>query len=173
MYHLVRIDHRHNFSIYSALLHLRSAVGSGADFRLETVAFVPQLFLAVVAIPLTLSGKDLAGAMLVQTFAFVTFNKVCTSQYFLWYLVFLPFYLPDSVFLKSGKLGIFSLIAWVLGQAVWLQQGYKLEFLGESTFVPGLWLANIFFFGINCVILGIIVGDVASQSTLVSSKKTD
>lgn len=110
--------------------------------------------------------------MLAQTFAFVTFNKVCTSQYFLWYLVFLPLYLPDSVFMKNRKLGLWSLAAWVVGQAAWLQQGYQLEFLGQSTFVPGLWLATILFFGVNCGILGPIVSDIASlpPSTPVSKK---
>ena len=98
--------------------------------------------------------------MLAQTFAFVTFNKVCTSQYFLWYMVFLPFYLPRSSLIRRPVLGLTVLLAWVLGQAVWLQQAYMLEFLGRSTFVPGLWLATLVFFGVNCWILGIIVQDV-------------
>lgn len=77
-HHLTRIDHRHNFSPYSTLLYLASA--GGASYRFETLAFLPQLLLAVVAIPLALAKRSLATAMLAQTFAFVTFNKVCTSQ---------------------------------------------------------------------------------------------
>jgi phosphatidylinositol glycan class M len=46
-------------------------------------------------------------------------------------------------------------------QALWLQQGYQLEFLGNSTFVPGLWLASILFFLVNCWILSIVISDVA------------
>lgn len=48
--------------------------------KLESLAFLPQLFLSAVAIPLALSKNDLPSTMLAQTFAFVTFNKVCTSQ---------------------------------------------------------------------------------------------
>lgn len=162
-YHLTRIDHRHNFSVYNTLLHLRSATTSASGVQVESLAFLPQLSLAVVAMPLLLGKKDIAGTMLAQTFAFVTFNKVCTSQYFLWYMVFLPFYLPRSSFIRKPKLGIAALIAWVMGQAVWLQQGFQLEFLGKSTFVPGLWLATILFFGVNCWILGIIVGDIQAN----------
>ena len=55
---------------------------------------------------------------------------------------------------------------WVLGQVVWLQQGYELEFLGKSTFVPGLWLAGIVFFCVNCWILGIIVKDIGLQTQI-------
>jgi hypothetical protein len=79
-YHLTRIDHRHNFSVYNTLLHIKSAIGSSSSMGVESLAFLPQLFLSVVAIPLLLAKKDLASTMLAQTFAFVTFNKVCTSQ---------------------------------------------------------------------------------------------
>lgn len=78
LHHLARIDHRHNFSPYSSLLYL-SASGD-VDSGFEGLAFLPQLFLVVVALPLVLAKKGLTGTMLAQTFAFVGFNKVCTSQ---------------------------------------------------------------------------------------------
>ena len=82
LHHLTRIDHRHNFSPYNILLHLSSAIGPSGNggWKFESLAFVPQLFLSAVATPLVLAKKDLGGAMLAQTFAFVAFNKVCTSQ---------------------------------------------------------------------------------------------
>ena len=81
LHHLTRIDHRHNFSPYNTLLHLSSAVPSATGtVKFESLAFVPQLALSAVLIPLALAKKDLAGTMLAQTFAFVAFNKVCTSQ---------------------------------------------------------------------------------------------
>lgn len=80
-YHLSRIDHRHNFSPYNTLLYLNSSPGgSQSTFELERLAFVPQLLLSAVMIPLALAKKDLPSTMLAQTFAFVAFNKVCTSQ---------------------------------------------------------------------------------------------
>jgi len=80
LHHLTRIDHRHNFSPYNTLLHLKSAIPTTHGIRFETLAFLPQLALSAVLIPLALAKKDLAGTMLAQTFAFVAFNKVCTSQ---------------------------------------------------------------------------------------------
>lgn len=80
-------------------------------------------------------------------------------------MVFLPFYLPRSKMMKRPSLGITALALWVLGQALWLQQGFELEFLGKSTFAPGLWLAGMVFFGINCWILGIIVEDISAKGS--------
>ncbi|KAL2823467.1 PIG-M-domain-containing protein [Aspergillus cavernicola] len=177
LHHLTRIDHRHNFSPYSTLLYL-SAAGSGSGSSInaspgqgpsggfESLAFIPQLLLSVILIPLILGKRDLPGTMLAQTFAFVTFNKVCTSQYFLWYLIFLPFYLPTSSLLQNPRLGISVAAAWVVGQALWLQQGFNLEFLGISSFAPGLFLASLGFFAVNCWVLGIIVGDIGGSLVL-------
>lgn len=181
-YHLTRTDHRHNFSPYNTLLYLKSSptptnlepttLSSG----LERLAFLPQLLLSAFFIPLALAKKDLPNTMLAQTFAFVTFNKVCTSQvsdtvdcrscmntnsveYFLWYMMFLPYYLPDSTLLHSAPIGITALLLWLVGQVAWLQQGFQLEFNGCSTFVPGLWASSILFFLVNAGILGVIIYD--------------
>lgn len=78
-HHLTRIDHRHNFSPYNVLLYLASS-RPGIPLHAESLAFLPQLSLSCVLIPLVLAKKDLATSMMAQTFAFVTFNKVCTSQ---------------------------------------------------------------------------------------------
>ncbi|KIV94411.1 hypothetical protein PV10_02178 [Exophiala mesophila] len=174
-HHLTRIDHRHNFSPYNTLLYLSSATHSStlgingstssSSISFESLAFIPQLLLSTILLPITLSKHDLPTTMLAQTLAFVTFNKVCTSQYFLWYLIFLPLYLPTSSLIARPKLGITALALWVLGQAAWLQQGYQLEFLGRSTFVPGLFGAGLGFFLVNCWILGIVVQDVLMNSS--------
>ena len=48
-------------------------------------------------------------------------------------------------------------------QAIWLQQGFQLEFNGISTFVPGLWLSSLLFFSVNAWILGIIITDIGKS----------
>ncbi|TRX91435.1 hypothetical protein FHL15_007659 [Xylaria flabelliformis] len=172
LHHVTRIDHRHNFSPYNVLLYLTSSSSSSSSLSslptqqpsttigIESVAFVPQLLLSTILIPLVGAKKDLATTMMAQTFAFVAFNKVCTSQYFLWYMVFLPLYLPNSSLLRKPVLGLTTLALWISTQGLWLQQGYNLEFLGLSTFVPGLWLSSLAFFAVNCFILGIIIDDL-------------
>ncbi|KAJ8110259.1 hypothetical protein OPT61_g6852 [Boeremia exigua] len=171
-YHLTRIDHRHNFSPYNTLLYLDSSPGGNqSTFGLERLAFVPQLLLSAFMIPWALAKKDLPSTMLAQTFAFVAFNKVCTSQYFLWYMMFLPYYLPDSVLLRSRTVGCAALAAWAAGQAAWLQQGFQLEFNGYSTFVPGLWLSSIAFFIVNACILGAIIYDTRTKGQKVEPAK--
>ncbi|KAH3972484.1 GPI mannosyltransferase 1 [Parastagonospora nodorum] len=174
-YHLIRIDHRHNFSPYNTLLYLNSSPhATSSSFELERLAFVPQILLSAVFVPIALAKKDLPSTMLAQTFAFVTFNKVCTSQYFLWYMMFLPYYLPDSTLLQSPTIGVSALVLWILGQFAWLQQGFQLEFNGHSTFVPGLFLSSILFFLVNVGILGIIIDDTRSKPRkhISTSKKT-
>lgn len=80
VHHLTRVDHRHNFSPYNILLYQSSSSPKPGRFPFESLAFGPQLALSAFLIPICLSKKDLPGAMLAQTFAFVSFNKVCTSQ---------------------------------------------------------------------------------------------
>lgn len=91
-------------------------------------------------------------------------------------MVFLPFYLPNSSLLANKYLGLSVAALWVSTQALWLQQGFQLEFLGRSTFVPGLWVASMLFFLINAWILGIIITDVGlgrgSKVPRVSKVKT-
>jgi phosphatidylinositol glycan class M len=45
-------------------------------------------------------------------------------------------------------------------QVAWLQQGYTLEFLGNSAFLPGIYGASLAFFCINIGILGIMIDDL-------------
>lgn len=170
LYHLTRLDHRHNFSVYNLALYYKSAQeylgtpnlnGPGAIIHLltsnlEKIAFIPQLVLSAIVIPLALAQTHLIPCLFIQTIAFVTFNKVMTSQYFIWFLIFLPGYLATSKLATKqfAARGLTILALWVLSQASWLYFAYKLEFLGESTFDGGLFYLAIFFFLTNCWMLG-------------------
>ncbi|KAF8448287.1 PIG-M-domain-containing protein [Terfezia claveryi] len=137
-YHLSRLDHRHNFSPYHTLLYLVSGNPPHTQSTpWTTLPFLPQILLSAILIPLPFSKHDLPTTLFAQTFAFVTFNKVCTSQYFMWYLVLLPFYLPRSTFVRNKKIGVVALGLWVMAQAAWLGIAYKLEFEGVQAFFPG------------------------------------
>ncbi|KAK9380499.1 PIG-M-domain-containing protein [Kockiozyma suomiensis] len=160
LHHLSRSDHRHNFSPYNILLYISSSPNVELKSPYPSLAFIPQLFIAGVLLPFMLAKKDLAKTMFVQTFAFVTFNKVCTSQYFMWYIVLLPFYLPSSKMLKNKTLGILAVLLWTLAQGLWLQQGFQLEYMNVSTFFPGIFAATLIFFLVNIWILGIAVEDI-------------
>jgi hypothetical protein len=101
LYHLHRLDHRHNFSpyfypIYLQRFNLNRDVDRSAFpptvarfippdvvdkltsvLRDPLVSFLPQMALVAIAGP---PRTSLAFTMFVQTAAFVVWNKVCTSQ---------------------------------------------------------------------------------------------
>lgn len=78
--------------------------------------------------------------MTAQTIAFVAFNKVCTSQYFLWFLWLLPLVWPS---LKVGRLETgLAVAAWVGAQALWLSQAYQLEFEAKQVFAT-VWASGL------------------------------
>lgn len=155
LYHVTRIDHRHNFSVYNMVLYYKSALPASSNIDIETLAFIPQLLLAGIIIPLIFAKQDLLSCLFLQTFTFVTFNKVITSQYFIWFLIFLPHFLFKSDLLQTRRInGVFVLLLWVISQGCWLYNAYRLEFLGENTFDYSLFNSSLFFFLSNCICIG-------------------
>lgn len=72
---------------------------------------------------------DLPFCIFAQTFVFVAYNKVVTSQYFLWYLSLIPLVIPK---LKLSRYeAVTSLLLWGFTQASWLLPAYFLEFKGK------------------------------------------
>lgn len=159
LYHFLRKDNRHNFSMYFYPLYL--TYDNYAKW-VGLLAFVPQWALIVFV---SMSKLPVHMAMLSVTFVFVVFNKVCTAQYFIWYMTLLPICLPQvkmSLF-KAATL----VLPWVLTEVHWLYWGYRLEFLGENVFLQ-LWMASIMFFIANINVLTQLIKS-SSQKHLKST----
>ncbi|KAF5358026.1 hypothetical protein D9756_001490 [Leucocoprinus leucothites] len=173
LYHLHRLDHRHNFSPYFYLTYLTYPsldpssdpfpTNSQPSFQniITTIlssrltSFLPQLILSLgtgflsprpksQAKPHThqLAKSHVPFIWFIQTSTFVLFNKVCTSQYFLWYLLLLPLLIPN---LHMSRLKVVACIAmWAGVQGLWLSEAYKLEFLGQDVFLS-LWFRGLIY----------------------------
>ncbi|MCL4122404.1 UNVERIFIED_CONTAM: hypothetical protein GTU68_007106 [Idotea baltica] len=164
LYHISRTDTRHNFSIYFYLLYLCAEKPIPA---LSLATFLPQLLLTAAFGLKYGNYRDLTFAMFTQTAVFVTFNKVVTSQYFVWYLVLLPLVSPHLSFSRAKT--AFLLTLWLGAQASWLLPAYLLEFHSVSAFVP-IWLEGIAFF---CCNVGILMAFVSGYTqTLVVHHNT-
>ena len=162
LYHFGRVDHRHNFSVYNTALYYKSALPDIPP--IQEYAFLPQVVLALV-IPLVYGKRDIISTLFLQTFAFVTFNKVITSQYFIWFLIMLPHFLANSNLARWYK-GPRIFLQWGLTQGLWLKQAYDLEFLGKNTFIP-LLVCSIIFFLSNCAILCEFIDDLEQRPPLM------
>ncbi|CAG8491470.1 3374_t:CDS:2 [Diversispora eburnea] len=129
------------FILHGIMYYLGSIMG--------LIPFLPQI--GIVSALGIVFGKDIFFACFIQTFAFVTYNKVCTSQYFMWYICLFPLIIQSTKINFKYK-GFFMLLAWVGSQAFWLYQAYQVEFLGENTFLR-IWMASVTFFIVNVWIL--------------------
>lgn len=157
LYHFSRIDTRHNFSVYFYLLYI------GADFHipgLSVATFGPQMVLVLALGYKFRNRSDVPFALFTQTVVFVTFNKVVTSQYFMWYLLLLPLVVPRLSVSWQKAVVLASL--WVGAQASWLLPAYLLEFHGINAFVP-IWLEGIAFF---CCNVGVLMALLSSYRPL-------
>ncbi|CAM9566042.1 unnamed protein product [Discosporangium mesarthrocarpum] len=151
LYHVTRTDNRHNYSMYWYWIYLD--YGATHRWLLGLVSFVPQAVLMfAVAVRFFV---DLPFCILVQTVVFVVFNKVCTGQYFTWYLSLVPVVLPKLAF-RVGQ--AWSLVGmWACALAGWLFYAWHLEMQGNNTFLY-LWGASILFFMANVILLACLVG---------------
>lgn len=163
LYHLSRTDARHNFSpfFYPTLLAMGSAPSGGGTSPLReamlghVLAYGPLLVSAGMLLLLAIKlGADLPFCMLLQATAFVALNKVCTAQYFVWYLSLLPLALPST--LAAGERHRRPAAALVCGWAgscgAWLWLAYRLEYAGTGSYTQ-VWLGSLCFLAANGALL--------------------
>ncbi|GFE54393.1 GPI mannosyltransferase I [Babesia ovis] len=131
LYHYIRMDHRHNFSIYfNYMYHMAD---SGVKMN-AIIAFIPQL---ACLFGYGLFGYwDLKISMFLQTISFVSLNKVCTCQYYLWWMCLLPLVLSKHPFAHGKFIAqAAALLAFVLSNGAWLYFAYRLEIEGYNTYI--------------------------------------
>eukprot|EP00043_Microstomoeca_roanoka_P012020 m.115332 g.115332 ORF g.115332 m.115332 type:complete len:439 (+) comp15365_c0_seq9:101-1417(+) len=123
LYHFTRGDIRHNFSVYFYALYLQAQ--EGLSFWSRISAFLPQ---AIVQLSSAIRySQDLIVCFYTQTLLFVAFNKVFTSQYFLWFLPFLC--------LLIHRIHARAIIFWFVAQGIWLAVAFLVEFEGQPQFL--------------------------------------
>lgn len=166
LYHFSRRDVHHNFSPLFYPLYLANHNTSGSSGGSTFAALLPQLLLMLLLSFKYGQLSDLPFALFCVTFVLVSFNKVCTSQYFLWYLCLLPLVLPKLGL--SMRRGVLLLLMWLGGQALWLVQAYYLEFGGKPLFLH-VWVAGLMFLVANTFILCFMMAHY--QSHIPRSKK--
>ena len=147
LHHISRRDTRHNFSVYFYMLYLTV---EDDDIGINLITFVPQLILLLCLSKRFSSIPDIPFCVLCQTFVFVVYNKVCTSQYFLWYIAPLALVAPRLRLSKTESLVL--LLLWGFTQGSWLLPAYFLEFKGYNTF-QFIWIESMAFFCANVGIL--------------------
>jgi GPI mannosyltransferase 1 subunit M len=166
-YHTIRKDHRHNFSpfFYPTYLHLSqtnnnnnninnkpSKIDNLLSFIQFNISTLSQIILLLV-ITMKFAGSNLAKCMLLQTLVFVTFNKVMTGQYFLWYIILLPVTLDWKKIMIYQRTVLMRSSLWIISLFGWLYCAYLLEFQGQNTFLM-IWIMSIIFLFANiCLIL--------------------
>lgn len=154
LFHLVRKDTRHNFSLYFYQQYLSSNFDISLLEKLLT--FLPQLVLIII---LTLRyGKHrqtLGFALFAIAFVMVAYNPVVTSQYFVWFLSLLPLSVKNFKNIGIRK-AVFIPVMWFISQGGWLLPAYLLEFRGWNTF-EFIWIQSIVFFFSNILILQMLV----------------
>ncbi|KAL3934657.1 MAG: hypothetical protein SGARI_003294 [Bacillariaceae sp.] len=160
LYHFGRVDHRHNYSMYWYWIYLEraqreslGAVVAASTLSLETmgkVLLLPQAFLLAYS-SVGMAPTDLGLALFVQTYLFVSHNKVITAQYFT----------CDRIQFRSRRV-ISALILLGLSIVGWLGSAYLLEMQGMAVHKV-VWGASVAYFFANVNMMGAVLNSVSGQ----------
>lgn len=167
-YHISRVDHRHNYSVYWYWIYLLRAKAKqtiDADNIVSTttdifgiwshILFLPQITLLLVS-SMLMAPIHLELTLFCQTFLFVSCNKVITGQYFTWYLALLPLCITNDIDWMKRQKSLVSFAIFGLTIIIWLASAYCLEMLGWPMHLQ-VWIAGLLFFVANVNIFGVIV----------------
>ena len=153
LYHLIRKDNRHNVSVYWNMIYQMYDAPSSQTVAL--LMFVPQW--SIILFAGFAFYYDIFLAIIIQTWAFVAFNKVMTAQYFLWYLSLAPIIaINNGVVHQRPILGVVLYLTQALAMPLWSGIGFYLEFMGENKF-QDIHYFNLAFFAVNIVSMALVL----------------
>jgi phosphatidylinositol glycan class M len=159
LYHFSRVDHRHNYSMYWYWIYLARARLTTNLQMMGRLLLLPQLVLLVYS-SLGLAPFHLGLAVFVQTYLFVSHNKVITAQYFTWYLCLLP--LCTDVLKMTPRVQL-AVVLLLLSIGMWLGSAYSLEMLGLAVH-KWVWCASVFYFTANVNLMGALLRSASTNS---------
>lgn len=166
-YHIGRKDTQHNFSVY---FYLYKLIPSSQHHILSLVAFVPQFISLAWSLRNIFHCETreemstlLFLVLFMQTFLFVSLNKVITSQYFLWYLSLFPLIVPNLHLKPSDYFNMF--IWWFTSQLLWLLPAYLYEYQKIQSALFWTWISSVIFLIVNLCLMIKIANSFDSRSS--------
>lgn len=165
LFHVIRTDHRHNFSPFFYPLYLCMESRRVFAKILGVVILIPN---AICLLAFTIYFEsDFVIESLFKTISFVIFNKVITSQYYQWVFSLLPIFTskciqtPYHSFVACCCYGTFLTL-----HLVWNVLANSLENEGLNKFFK-IWLCSLANFCVSAAILWLMLHQYAK--TLSSS----
>jgi GPI mannosyltransferase 1 subunit M len=177
LYHFGRVDHRHNYSMYWYWIYLARArtasaavaASSSSLSKMGKVLLLPQAFLlAFSSLGMAPNPDQLGLALFVQTYLFVSHNKVITAQYFTWYLCLLPL-CSNQIQFQSKKV-LLALAVLGLSIVSWLGSAYLLEMQGMAVHRI-VWACSVGYFFANVNVLSAVLHSRIPTTTAEATKK--
>jgi phosphatidylinositol glycan class M len=132
LYHFSRLDNRHSFSPYFYEIYLNYILDTASASR-SLIRLIPTLYIIFTSVRF-LRGYSPFYLHFLATYAFVSFNKVITMQYYMWIFGALILALPDSLIFtqKRFRMGYGLILQYFLPILTWIWLSMKMENDGEN-----------------------------------------
>ena len=136
IFHLVRKDHRHNFSPFFYPLYYWLQRETTSESLLSGVSVLIPSIGSWLLYGLSGNEDNWIFVIFQQTCLFVIFNKVITSQYYLWIFVFFPFFIDPTL------VSLLCYLAFLIIHFVWNWCSNMLENKGENYYLQ-VWIVSV------------------------------
>ncbi len=182
LYHVSRKDPRHNFAPNFFSVYLDTTIedaesGFGTYVLSKSLTKMYAWASKITQYSLTFLigiafAYDLPFAMFAQTFAFVAFNSVITSQYFSWWCTLLPIGLATSNYSNRDSVArvMSATVTWIVSKLVWLKNAHSLEMLGEENGHFNTWAASCGFLFASANLLRAVILEQRTKRVFVRGR---